>query len=126
MARRVNEPTAHLSVRSLCSKWGFGDGDAVFDDLSDYWDAIGRRYDYTTLNERDAILRLLVRRHLVPAIEAAGHAVEVVDVETIHNPIRACTIDGVEVDWYGDWDGFDLDVTVSYADIMAAVEESQR
>jgi hypothetical protein len=125
VAASVNEPTARLSVRSLCSKWGFGDGDALFVDLSDYWDAVGREYDYAAFDE-EALLRLVVRRHLVPAIEAAGHTVEVVDVETIHNPIRAHTIDGVEVDWYEDWDGFDLDVTVSYADIMAAVEESQR
>jgi len=91
----MTTPTLTLSVNSLCSKWGFNDGDEP-EHLLDYWDDTG--VDHYNKVAWHSALRKLVRSHLVPAIEAAGHTVEVYDVDTIHNPIRASAIDGVEVD----------------------------
>jgi hypothetical protein len=79
-----------LMAAGLLSKWGFDDGDmpdAVDDRLfsqghevpSDVW----RR-----------TLARLVREHLLPALD---QHVEAVEIDTIHNPIRASTIDGVNV-----------------------------
>lgn len=92
----VESPTLTLYADSLCSKWGFNDGDEP-ENLLDYWDEIGVRY--TDLDWHTA-LRTLVRERLVPAMEAAGHVVEVYNIVTNHNPIRARRIDGVEVDDY--------------------------
>lgn len=113
-----DEPTLYLDVDCLCSKWGFNDGDCP-DHLLDYWEEVG--VDWPQLNvDWHQALRALVRAHLVPAIEAAGHTVEVYDIETIHNPIRARSLDGVAVD---DYDGrrapFELCVTVPYTAIAA-------
>jgi hypothetical protein len=90
----VNEPRLTLYASDLCWKWGFGDGDCP-DNLLDYWDEIGAEYPYW----HDALCRL-VRKYLVPAMEDAGHEVVVYDIETIHNPIRAAKIDGVDIDDY--------------------------
>jgi hypothetical protein len=89
-------PTLYLSVDSLCSKWGFHNGDEP-DYLLDYWQEQGLGWGDFGEGWHGA-LRKLVRSHLVPAMEAAGHTVEVYDIETIHNPIRAATIDGNSVD----------------------------
>jgi hypothetical protein len=53
---------------------------------------------------RDGILPVLVRRFLLPAIE---QDVKVVDISTNHNPIRAETVDGIDVTdfWYEPGEG---------------------
>lgn len=83
-----------LHAIDLLNKWGFGDGDVIWD-----W-----AYDHgVDLDDRETTdhvaLQSLVRKFLVPAIEAAGHAVEIQDLETIHNPIYASSLDGVDVPW---------------------------
>jgi hypothetical protein len=84
------EPTFTLDADSLLSKWGFGDGDA----LSDWW---WDNFDEDApFNDHD-VLHALVLAHLVPAIRNAGHEVEVEFIETIHNPVRADTFDGRQV-----------------------------
>lgn len=87
---------AHLTLFSSCllSKWGFNDGDAP-DDWLDYCEANGIDY-----NEVEFPLVALVRAFLLPRIE---QTVTVVEIETIHNPIRVETIDGVGVReaWFG-------------------------
>ncbi|WAZ20179.1 hypothetical protein STRCI_001278 [Streptomyces cinnabarinus] len=86
----------HLTLRSssLLSKWGFNDGDDP-EDWLDYCEANG--IDYTNL---DFPLIPIVRRYLLPKLD---QSVEVVELETCHNPIRAETVDGQDVTevWFG-------------------------
>lgn len=114
----MDAPELCLSVSSLCSKWGFNDGD-VPEAFLDYWDEIGVSGDDFDDSWHD-VLRALVRAYLVPAIEDAGHTVEVYDIETTHNPIRADQIDGEEIDDYYGTAPFELSVTVPYEDVAAA------
>lgn len=92
-------PDLVLFSHGLCSKWGFSDGEEpewLWDWCQDHevdWGAVPWA----------AVLRQLVREHLVPAL-AKHHEVEVEDVETNHNPIRATRIDGQEIDDTGDAD----------------------
>ncbi|MFM9652768.1 hypothetical protein [Streptomyces galilaeus] len=90
----MSEPGLFLFSRCLLSKWGFNDGDAP-DQWFDYCEANGIDY-----NEADFPLVALVRAYLLPTIE---QAVTVVEIETIHNPIRVDTVDGVDVTnvWFG-------------------------
>lgn len=116
----MEPPTLTLYAHGLCSKWGFNDGDEP-DYLLDYWDEIG--VDWTQFDGWHAVLRKLVRSHLVPALEAAGHTVEVYDIETNHNPIRASRIDGQDVDDYASQPPVALrvdEVVVPYEDVAAA------
>lgn len=78
-----------LPSACLLSKHGFNDGD-VPDALLDVLDERGLPYP----DGWHEALRVLVREHLLPVLD---QRVEVVDVETNHNPIRAWTVDGVEV-----------------------------
>lgn len=90
----VTGPTLTLFSCDLLSKWGFNDDDDP-EGWLDWCDNQGVDY-----NAFDFPWAALVRKHLVPAIE---QDVTVVDIETIHNPIRARTVDGVDVSeaWYG-------------------------
>lgn len=90
----MSEPVIRLSSECLLSKWGFNDGDDP-EPWLDWCDAHGVDY-----NEIDYPLVALVRRYLLPVIE---QDVTVVEIETIHNPVRLETIDGVDVTeaWYG-------------------------
>lgn len=83
-----------LFSRDLLSKWGFNDGDNP-DDWLDYCEANGIDY-----NSVDFPLVELVRRYLLPQIQ---QRITVAEVETCHNPIRAETVDGVDVTqvWFG-------------------------
>ena len=67
----------------LLSKWGFNDGD-----LLDWL------FDYDEKFDIHAVLRAVVREKLLPALT---DKVEVFDIDTIHNPIRAQTVNGVDV-----------------------------
>lgn len=83
-----------LTAQSLCSKWGFSDGDLLIDECGG---ELGRR---GVITERAGCwwhraLRILVRKHLVPLLPA--HAV-VVDIDSCHNPIRLSEWDGKEWD----------------------------
>ena len=100
----------------LVSKWGFNDGDMP-ENLLDHLDDLGISYGKT---EWHPILRRLVREHLLPKIP---QQVEVYDIETIHNPIRASSVDGREVDDLGEPEGqiADVDVTVPWGVVVALV-----
>lgn len=88
-----DEPTLWLHSACLLSKYGFGDGDEP-DAWLDWCDE--REIDYNAPGwDWHATLRRLVREHLLPKLD---QRVEVYDIETIHNPIRADTVDGIEVD----------------------------
>lgn len=99
LADGLDGPTLTLYSCGLLSKWGFNDGDTP-EVLTDYWDELGIAYP----DWRNA-LRTLVRKYLLPAL-AEHHSIEVVEIETIHNPIRASMVDGIDVGecWYGDRD----------------------
>lgn len=90
-----DEPKLVLRSDCLLSKWGFNDGDEP-----DYWldwcDEQGIDYNARGWHWHTT-LRRLVRKYLAPKLD---QRVELVDIETTHNPIRAETVDGVEVDWY--------------------------
>lgn len=112
----MSEPTLTLFADCLLSKWGFGDGD-VPDAYLDWCDDNGHPYP----GDWHTVLRTLVRTRLVPALH---QRVEVVDIETSHNPIRAERVDGVDVrDWWRNTDsGMTLTpecVEVPYAEVLA-------
>jgi hypothetical protein len=86
-----DEPILWLHSSCLLSKYGFNDGDEP-DAWLDWCDANG--IDCNAW-EWHPILRRLVREHLLPKID---QRIEVYDIETIHNPIRASAVDGVDVD----------------------------
>jgi hypothetical protein len=93
----MDEPKLVLWSDGLLSKWGFGDGDEP-DAWLDWCDEQGidynaRGWDWHTT------LRRLVREYLAPNLDQRA---DLVDIETIHNPIRATKVDGEEIDWYGD------------------------
>ena len=110
------EWTLHLDGDSLLSKWGFGDGDCVFDY---WWDAADEAVEF----DHHAALRLLVHRHLIPAIEAAGHTITVYNIETSHNPIRADMLDGEPVDDYANRIADLPSVEVTLAEVRRAVAD---
>jgi hypothetical protein len=86
-------PSLLLTADSLFSKWGFGDGDMP-DAVWEYADETG----YEWHSDWHDVLRRLVQKHLLPALD---RRVETFDISTIHNPIRAEKVDGVEVIWHG-------------------------
>ncbi|NYV72974.1 hypothetical protein [Streptomyces sp. UH6] len=88
------EPTVTLFSDGLLSKWGFNDGEPP-NGWYDYCEANGIDY-----NAADFPLVELVRRYLVPVLD---QDVNVVEIETSHNPIRVDTVDGVDVTeaWFG-------------------------
>lgn len=74
--------TVTLFADGLLSKWGFSDGD-ILEWLFDFGD-----------HDRHAVLCAVVRQKLIPAL---AQKVEVEEISTIHNPIRARTVDGKDV-----------------------------
>lgn len=96
-----------LEAEALGSKFGFHDGD-IPESLLDECD----RKDLPYPPNWRSILCRLVKRHLLPALP---EPVEVYELETNHNPIRA-------VD-YEDVLGLDVFVEVSWDDIQAAIKE---
>ncbi|MFD5033637.1 hypothetical protein ACFWM0_25000 [Streptomyces sp. NPDC058405] len=90
----MTEPTVTLFSSSLLSKWGFNDGEPP-EPWLDWCDAQGIDY-----NQIEYPLARLVRDHLISVIE---QHITVVDIETIHNPIRAETVDGADMTevWFG-------------------------
>ncbi len=82
----------YLVPQSLLSKWGFWDGDMP----EQVWDRIdAEELGYENVDWH-TVLRSLVRRYLLPEL-ARHHQVEVYDIETNHNPIRASIVDGTLV-----------------------------
>ncbi|MFC8075952.1 hypothetical protein ACFUN8_10445 [Streptomyces sp. NPDC057307] len=84
----MTEPTITLFSSSLLSKWGFNDGDDP--ELWLAW-CETRGIDH---NAFDFPWAALVRKYLVPVIE---QDITVVNIGTMHNPIRAATVDGADV-----------------------------
>ena len=76
-----------FSTNSLLSKWGFDDGD-ILD---------GLLYDNGLDVDAHKVLIKVVKTLLLAKIK---QNVEVIEIHTIHNPIRAQTVDGVEINNY--------------------------
>lgn len=112
-----------LHGHSLLSKWGFGDGDVL-------WDWWYDRFDDPPPGDVDhhAVLVRLVETRLLPPIRDAGHAYEVEHVATTHNPIRLRALDGRRVEQLEPMvstalDGFE--VRIEPEEVLAAVRELQ-
>jgi hypothetical protein len=119
----VHPPTLTLYSVGLLGKWGFNDGDEP-EHFLDWWDDHEPDIDYVKL-EWHPVLRHLVRSYLLPALRET-HVIEVYDIETIHNPIRARTVDGHPIDDYADNDHVTLspaEMTLSYDVVTRAVRE---
>lgn len=82
-----------LHAECLASKWGFGDGDALEDYL---WNELG----LVKTPSRNGFLHAVSMKYLAPELERRGIKAEIELIETHHNPVRICTIDGVQVDHY--------------------------
>ena len=92
----------YLWSPGLFSKFGFGDGDHLFD-----WKERHVKPG-TELNSAD-LLVAAVEAYLLPALR---QKVEVELLATMHNPIRAVTVDGVPVDWDVEEGGLEADAQV--------------
>lgn len=92
----MSHETLTLVTSGLLRKYGFNDGDEP-DQVDDVLEAAN--IDLAA-GDWHSILRRLVREHVLPVLD---QRVEVEEIETIHNPIRAITVDGVNVEecWYG-------------------------
>ena len=109
-----------LHSHGLLSKWGFDDGRPP-DTVLDAFDAAGIDYNRDTW---ERTLCRLVRKHLLPALD---QRVQVEEIGTSHNPIRATAIAGVHVSddvHYAreEWSGPDL--TPSW--VVVSVDEVLR
>ena len=100
-----------LDADSLSSKFGFCDGDVLDDWRYSLGDDMVRGLvakpgtKTASLGFEHALLSNLVREHLLPALP---HAVEVYDICSCHNPIRAEA---------GEANVFDVEVVVSFEQI---------
>lgn len=86
-----DEPGVMLHSAGLLSKWGFGDGGTP-ESFLDYCDERGVQYPEWPLEQ-------IVREYLLPVLD---QHVEIAIIPTHHNPVRAVTVDGrnVEDEWY--------------------------
>lgn len=117
------DDTLVLSAASLCSKWGFCDGDILSEDVSDRWlsEEFGR--DWWTSIKHHTLLCLLVERHLLPLLPAG---VETYVIGGCHNPIRVKSVNGEEWDNYSHFphpDLVDISARVSREEVVSAARE---
>jgi len=116
----MSEPRFTLDADSLLSKWGFGDGDA----LNDWW---WDNYDEEPPFGDHEMLYALVVAHLLPKMREAGWDVELVRISTIHNPVRAERLNGVEVDHYvADHPSIPIEASVTREQIEALLPKEER
>lgn len=81
-----------LTSSCLLSKWGFSDG-TLDEDVNDWLDQHAPGI-YPEVDDKTVIVDL-VREYLLPVLD---QDVEVVELQTSHNPIRAKRVDGVDVE----------------------------
>ncbi|MCS6578218.1 hypothetical protein [Curtobacterium poinsettiae] len=112
----MSTPTPlYLHGGSLLSKWGFSDGDLMIDWA---WDNLSDEDAEMVSDQHHDLLIGLVKEYLVPKLSAWD--VEVEEIQTIHNPIRARMVDGVEVNQYDPWPHpiENIEVAVSADDVL--------
>lgn len=105
-----------LHSRGLTSKYGFNDGDEP-DDLLDWFELHRPEYDYPTADWHPVLVKL-VQDYLLPALK---ETVEVMLIETNHNPIRAAKINGNELVYEDDLD--EVEVTVPFERVWEVIVE---
>lgn len=88
MKRNKMSNTVRFYTNGLCSKFGFNDGDLLEDVIEDLNDGVF----IPALNHR--VLAAVVKEFVIPKLD---QNVEIMEVETIHNPIRVSKINGVEL-----------------------------
>jgi len=71
----------------LCSKFGFGDGDMLYELIQEHDLGV----------DHQELLIAVIERLVVPQLDVV---VETYTLPSIHNPIRAATIDGEKADPY--------------------------
>jgi hypothetical protein len=103
----------------LVSKWGFQDGDQLSDLCYDL------RFDDGIEVDDHALLVETVRRFILPRLD---QSVETRVISTIHNPIRAETVDGEDVTglWYEPMADSPITpevIDVSHANLLALAKE---
>jgi hypothetical protein len=119
----VSEVT--LWTSGLLSKWGFNDGDMP-DDVIDAWDEANSGSPWVRVDWHPILCRL-VRERVLPALD---QFVELVEIGTSHNPIRAQSVDGQDAErwWYkvsADEPELTPDVVmVPMPDVLAMIRES--
>lgn len=91
-------PSVYLHSQCLLSKWGFSDGD----ELS--W-----LMEHGFNNHKEVLVEL-VKTKLLPALE---QSVEVEIISTSHNPIRAVTVNGVDVTHFHYESMLDIDIEIT-------------
>jgi hypothetical protein len=110
---RPRDETVRVASNNLFSKFGFEDGGSP-DAWFDYW------HDWRTPPAGeipDFPWAEVVRRYLLPALDQQVTVTELLN----HNPVRAVTVDGVDVT--GCWDGADLpwpELTPAHVDVPVA------
>ena len=77
----------------LLSKWGFCDGDIMEEFATDH--SIDLPYTEFGFSISHRILIEVVEKHLLPQLH---QQVVIVTINCIHNPIRASTVDGKDVE----------------------------
>jgi hypothetical protein len=87
-----------LASDSLLSKWGFDDGGTPWEWIA-YWEDLGGGWCATV---PPYPLVAVVRAFLLPVIE---QQVEVAEIGTSHNPVRAARVDGEDAEWCWDQPG---------------------
>jgi hypothetical protein len=113
-----------LWTSGLLSKWGFNDGDMP-DDVWDAWDEVCRPASYRHVDWHPVLCRL-VSEYVAPRLD---QRVELTEIGTNHNPIRASKVDGVDVEdcWYGKRPEPTISpesVTVPMSDVLAMLGEA--
>lgn len=101
-----------LWAGSLCSKWGFEDGDLLWNEPYAGW----LERDGVSLANDHPALCALVERFLLPVLPVP---VVVERISSCHNPIRATMIDGVE------WDSHTADAHPALNDFSVHVPWSE-
>ncbi len=105
--------TVRFYTWGLLSKWGFQDGDLLFDVLYDQGiDLPATSHDDLRRSPEHELLISLVRDYVLPAID---QDVDVYEIHTIHNPIRARTVAGQRVDDHAEPD--ESLITPAYVDV---------
>lgn len=106
-----------LCAADLWSKFGFWDGDVFtccdWADEQNYMEwSVVHNSDYDPLVA-------VVRKYLLPAIEQAGHVIEVEEIGSIHNPIRVKDASGY--DEAPDW-AHGVEVTVTLEQVKELMQ----
>ena len=90
----TNKPKGYnmkFYTSGLLNKFGFQDGDMIDDLLFENFGLA------SNLNFTHNVLVKVVVDHVIPKLD---QKIEQVIITTIHNPIRAGTVNGHRVDWY--------------------------